>query len=61
MIDVGALEAEVDQEVADEAIKKAKAKLIVKRKEIGTAKQIVSNLEREYAVLLMEVTDEVNR
>ena len=60
MFDVKALEAEVDADFADDAIKKAKAKLIVKRKEISSAKQIVRNFEREYDVLLLEITDEIN-
>ncbi len=60
MFDVKELEAEVDKEISDDALKLAKVKLISKRKEIGAAKQIVRNFEREYDVLLLEITDEVN-
>ena len=57
LFDVNALEAEVDKEMLDTHVKEAKKKLIDKRKEIKRAEQIVRNLEREYALLLLEITD----
>ena len=39
------------------AVKEAKSKLVGKRKEIKRAEQIVRNLEREYQLLLLEITD----
>lgn len=57
--DVKELEAEIDQEVTDAAVKAAKKKLIGKRTEVQQAKQVLRNLEREYNLLLLEVTDEI--
>lgn len=57
LFDVNELEKEVDKEMADEAMKEAKAKLITKRREIGRAERIVRNLNREYDVLLLDITE----
>ena len=59
MIDITQLEAEVDQEVSDAAVKKAKKELVAKRKEIQQAKVIVKNLETEYKALLLRLSDEI--
>ena len=58
MFDIKELEAEVDQEVALEVLEAAKEKLKSKRRQIGQAKAVVRNLEREYQALLLEVTDD---
>lgn len=59
VIDVTKLEAEVDKEVQDEAVAKAKTKLVAKRREIQQAKVIVTNLETEYKALLLELSTEI--
>jgi hypothetical protein len=58
LLDIKALEADVDKEMLDEHVKEAKKKLIAKRREIKRAEQIVRNLEREYQLLLLEITDD---
>lgn len=58
MFEIKKLEAEIDKEVAAEAIEMAKGKLKSKRREIGRAKAVVRNLEREYDALLLEVSDD---
>lgn len=57
LIDIKALEADVDKEMLDEHVKDAKNKLIAKRREIKRADRIVRNLELEYSLLLIEITD----
>lgn len=58
LFDIKTLEAEVDKEVAEEAMNSAKKRLIAKRQEITRAKRIVRNLTREYDALVLEITDE---
>ncbi len=58
LLDIKALEADVDAEMLDSHLKDAKKKLIGKRKEIKNAERIVRNLEREYQLLLLEITDD---
>ena len=58
LFDVNALEADVDKEMLEAHVKDAKARLISKRKEIRSAERIVRNLEREYQLLLLEITDD---
>jgi len=58
LFDIKELEADVDKEMLDEHVKDAKQKLITKRKEIRNAERIVRNLEREYQLLLLEITDD---
>ncbi len=58
LFDIKELETEVDKEMTEAHVKEAKAKLIGKRKEIRRAERIVRNLEREYALLLLEITDD---
>ena len=57
LFDIKELEADVDKEMLDAHVKDAKAKLVGKRREIKRAEQIVRNLEREYQLLLLEITD----
>ena len=58
LFDIKELEADVDKDMLDEHVKDAKRKLITKRKEIRNAERIVRNLEREYQLLLLEITDD---
>lgn len=57
LLDVTKLVEEVDAEIDADHLKDAKKKLITKRREIKNAERIVRNLEREYALLLLEITD----
>jgi hypothetical protein len=57
LFDVSKLVEEVDAEIDADHLKDAKKKLITKRREIKNAERIVRNLEREYALLLLEITD----
>lgn len=57
LFDIKKLEEDVDAEMTEAHVKEAKAKLIGKRKEIRKAEQIVRNHEREYQLLLLEITD----
>jgi len=57
LFDIKKLEEDVDKEMLDAHVKEAKTKLIGKRKDIRKAEQVVRNLEREYALLLLEITD----
>lgn len=58
LFDVNQLVDEVDAEIDADHLKDAKKKLIGKRREIKNAERIVRNLEREYALLLLEITDD---
>ena len=58
LFDIKELEADVDAEMLDAHVADAKKKLIAKRKEIRNAERIVRNLEREYQLLLLEITDD---
>ncbi len=58
LFDITKLEADVDAEMLETHVKEAKGKLIGKRKEIRNAERIVRNLEREYQLLLLEITDD---
>ena len=57
-LDMAELEAEVDADMRKEFVAEAKKLLIGKRREIGRAKKIVRNLEREYDVLVLEISDD---
>lgn len=57
LFDIKKLEEDVDAEMTEAHVKEAKVKLIGKRKEIRKAEQIVRNHEREYQLLLLEITD----
>ncbi len=58
LFDIKELEADVDAEMLESHVKEAKSKLIDKRKQIRNAERIVRNLEREYQLLLLEITDD---
>lgn len=58
LFDIKDLERDVDKEMLDVHMQEAKTKLIGKRKEIRRAERIVRNLEREYQLLLLEITDD---
>lgn len=59
MFDISAVEAEAKKEIAEESAKAAKAKIKGKLHQIAAARSVVSNLEREYEVLLREVGADV--
>jgi hypothetical protein len=58
MFDVNAVEKEAKAELAKEQAGKAKDAIKSHLKTIASAKAIVASLEREYEVLLAEVTAE---
>ena len=57
LFDINKLEAEVDKEMIERMIDEAKAKLIAKRQDIKRAERIVRNLQREYDVLVLEISE----
>lgn len=60
MIDVNALLKEVDDEVAKESREKAKRQLKEIQKDINNAEQILANLQRKKADLLVSITEGTN-
>lgn len=56
--DVKSAQAEAERELAKEQAEAAKSKIKGKLKQIAAAKAVVSNLEREYAALLLEIGTE---
>ncbi len=59
MFDVKKAQEEAEAEIAEERGKEAKRLIKTKLKEIAAAKKVVSNLEREYAVLLEDIGETV--
>lgn len=55
MIDIKKAQEEAARELADEKAKDAKEKIKSKLREIGKAKKIVANLERELEDLYIEI------
>lgn len=60
MIDVNPLLKEVDDEVAKESREKAKRQLKEIQKDINNAEQILANLQRKKADLLVSITEGTN-
>lgn len=57
LVDVNAVQKEVEKELRDEAVAKAKTRMKGKLREIETAKTVLANLEREYADMLQAIGD----
>jgi hypothetical protein len=59
MFDINKVEADAKAEIAKEQAERAKKKVVAKLREIAAAKQVVANLEGEYAVILREIGTDV--
>jgi len=55
MFDVTKAQKEAEAEIAEEALKAAKGKIKDHLKRLAAARAVVTNLEREYEVLLREI------
>lgn len=55
MFDVKQAEAEAQKEIAEEAMKAAKGKIKASLAKLSAARAVVSNLEREHEVLMLEI------
>ena len=60
LIDITKLEAEVDDELQEETLKKAKSQLKNINRDILHAEQLVANLKRQKADLLVSITEGTN-
>jgi hypothetical protein len=59
MFDINKVEADAKAEIAKEQAERAKKKVVAKLREIAAAKQVVANLEGDYAVILREIGTDV--
>jgi hypothetical protein len=57
MIDINALQKEVESELQDEQNKKAKKALLQNARDIASAKQLLANLERQKQDILVQIGD----
>jgi len=55
MFDIKSVQAEAEKEIREEAAREAKTKIKDKLQQIAKAKAVVTNLEREYEVLLASI------
>lgn len=60
LIDITKLEAEVDDELQEETLKKAKSQLKNINRDILHAEQLVANLKRQKQDLLVSITEGTN-
>lgn len=59
MLDIKQAEKEARAEINKELVEAAKGKIKAKLRQIAQAKQVVVNLENEYALLLREIGSDV--